>query len=177
MIIIILITRDGVLMILQWHNILKSFSLKIIIITIIIIIIIIIIIKHNTARDRVVPRLYHDQGKKHWRGTSPFPVRMRCCTSSQHPLIREAQLNMQQEWRPSNIFYWNCRILIRSSSGADRENWPTISTRSGWSEGNNVPLSDDLRSHSKRKRTGFHQYVWYRQYLTTRHSHYNFSII
>ena len=49
--------------------------------------------------------------------------------------------------------HWNCRILGRSSSGDDRRNWPTISTRNGWSEGNNVPLSEDLRRHSKRKRT------------------------
>ena len=30
----------------------------------------------RTARDRMVPSLYHGQGAKHWRGTSPFPIRM-----------------------------------------------------------------------------------------------------
>ena len=53
----------------------------------------------RTARDRMVPRLYHGQGAKHWRGTSPFPIRMQCRTSSQHPLIREAQLNIQQKMK------------------------------------------------------------------------------
>ena len=50
----------------------------------------------RTARDRMVPHLYHGQGAKHWRGTSQLPICMRCRTSSQHPLIREAHLNMHK---------------------------------------------------------------------------------
>ena len=48
----------------------------------------------------------------------------------------------------------------RSINQRDRSSISTtISTRNGRSEGNNVPLSEDLRSHSKTKRTGFRQYV------------------